>query len=140
MANTPTEYRVNIAAPHEVDRVWPLVADGMEDACRKTGGAISSSWLWGECRSGRAFLVIVHSDEIASASVWEFQDWSSGHKLKCHALYGKQMADWMPQLRPFIEELAEVGKASAVVWDGRMGWQKLFPNARVIRQTYEAQI
>jgi len=130
--------RIEVAGVQQVDGLWGLVADGMERACRKTGGDLTSDYLWTECRSGRAFLVVVVRDtDIIAASVWRFEKWTTGRKLRCLALYGRHMRDWLGAHRKMIEQMARVGGATALVTEGRAGFQRVFPEARVLRQLYE---
>ena len=134
VANT----RIELAGVHQVDAVWSAVAEGLEHACRKTGGDISADYLWGECRGGHAFLVVISRDnEILGASVWRFEKWTSGKKLRCLALYGKHICDWLEQHVEFTKAMAKAGDATALVTEGRRGFQRMFPKARVLRQLYE---
>lgn len=131
--------RVEVAGVHQVDSVWPLVADGLERACRATGGELTADYLWGECRAGRAFLLVVADIGIRAAAVLRFEQWSTGKKLRCLALYGTDMRDWLPQLTDAAKQLAKVGGATSLVSDGRKGWARLF-NGKVLRQTYEVEL
>lgn len=143
MDQTPpaADVAVGIASVPEVDRIWPSIANGLEDACRATGGDLTADYLWSECRAGHAFLVIAsRRDEMLAASVWRFEKWTSGRKLCCLALYGHDMRAWLVPHRDMILEMAKAGQATAIVTTGRKGWERLFPNATVLRQTYEATI
>lgn len=134
-------FRFSLAGCHEVDGIWPSVARGLEHACRKSGGDLTADYLWSECRSGRAFLCIVSDGPaICAASVWRFEKWSSGKKLKCLALYGQGMRGWLDGHRAFTVEMAKAGGASSIVTDGRAGWGRLYPEARILRQTYEVDV
>lgn len=133
--------QLSLAGAHEVDRVWPAVAQGIEDSCRRTGGDLTGDYLWSECRAGRAFLVVIalHS-EIIGASVWRFEKWTSGRKLRCLALYGRDIKSWLGEHQKFTENMARTGDATAIVTEGRVGWGRLFPKARVLRQLYEMEL
>ena len=136
-----TPYRVELAGAHQVDQIWKLVTDGLEHACRKTGGDMTADYLWSECRSGKAFLVIVtDAEKIAGASVWRFEAWTSGRKLRCLALYGRRAAEWLAPHELIIRDIAKAGGATALVTEGRAGWQRLYPKARVVRQLYEVEL
>jgi hypothetical protein len=128
---------VALAGAHQVDGLWSQIADGLEHACRKTGGDLTAHYLWTECRSGRAFLVVVSAETIIAASVWRFEQWTTGRKLRCLALYGVGMKDWLRPHRKLIEDLAKVGGATSLVTEGRKGFQRIFPAARVLRLLYE---
>lgn len=133
--------QLSLAGVHEVDRVWPLVSGGLENACRKTGGDLTSEYLWSECRSGRAFLVVIARDsEVIGASVWRFERWTSGRKLRCLALYGRDMKSWLPEHERLTFEMARVGGATSVVTEGRTGWKAKYPNARIVRTLLELEV
>lgn len=132
---------ISLASVPEIDRVWGHVSDGLERACQRTGGSLTAHYLWSECRSGAAFLVVITGDDgLLGASVWRFEDWSSGRKLKCLALYGRRMRDWLEQHRTFSEQMARAGGATALVTEGRLGWQRVFPKARLLSQSYEVSL
>ena len=102
---------------------------------------MTADYLWSECRSGKAFLVIVtQGKEILAASVWRFEAWSTGRKLRCLGMYGTKMKQWLEDHRAFTLSMARVGGATSLVTDGRLGWERIFPQARVLRQTYEIEI
>lgn len=140
--STPTDdYWVKLVSPHEIDAVWEFVGEGIEGACRRTGGDLTASWLWTECRSGRAYLIAVaDSEKIIGASVWQFQNWTSGVRFKCIAGYGVNLKGWMGQLRELVTRMAKAGGAKALVVEGRIGWRRVFRNARIVRQIYEESI
>ncbi|MDP3971975.1 MAG: hypothetical protein Q8P61_03580 [Candidatus Nanopelagicales bacterium] len=132
---------IELAGVHQIDGVWPQVSDGFEKACRKTGGSLDAPYLWAETRAGRAFLIVVSEDSaVIAASVWRFENWASGRKLNCLALHGRAMTEWLQQHREFVTAMAKAGGATALVADGRVGWARTFPDAKLIRQTCEIQL
>ena len=136
-----SDIRVELANCQQVDQVWPIISEGLEKACRRTGGDLTSDYLWSEARAGRAFLAIVSRDrEILAASVWRFEVWSTGRKLKCLCLYGRDMRAWLGQHRQFTTAMARAGGATAIVAEGRKGWARLFGEAKELRRTYEVEL
>lgn len=135
----------HLAQPHEVDSVWPHIADGFNEAMEKTGGDISSGYLWQQCRTGQAFLVVAAKDgQIVGASVWRPETWASGEKLRCLGLHGENATEWFAEL---IEEMRAFAKrcgAEQVVFEGREGWaaSKLLRNEkpRKLRTLYEIEV
>lgn len=109
----------------------------------KTGGDIETGDLWVQCRNGSAFLLIAHvnssMDEmtLVGASIWTRQTWQTGRKLRCLALYGTNMTGWIHDMKALAERLAKDNGCTSLVSDGRLGWTKIFPRARVLRQVYE---
>lgn len=133
--------RLDLAGAHQIDALWGKVSHGLEAACRRSGGDLTADYLWAECRSGRAFLVVVSSDTwITGASVYRFEQWTSGKVLRCLALYGTGMADWLPQLLSLLREMARAGGALRLVTEGRTGFARALPKVRVLRQVYEMDI
>lgn len=134
-------YRVESVPPHLVDQLWRHVADGLEHACRKTGGDIDAHYLWTQCRSGQATLMVIARDKkIIGASVWRIERWSSGQVCRCLCLYGKDMRGWLAEHVKKVKELAKLGHADRLVTEGRRGFERLFPQAKILRQTYEVRL
>ena len=118
----------------QVDQVWPAIAEGMVRSCKKSGGGIVAGDVWRECRSGSAFLIIAHDDrEIHGASVWYPQN----GKLRCMALFGKNMKAWIGDMHDLVKRIAKGCGATALVSEGRVGWERIFPKARKVRIYYE---
>lgn len=133
--------RVSLVACPLVDSVWPFVTYGLEHACQRGGGDLTSDYLWGLCRSGGAYLLAVaDGDQIIGASVWSFEKWTSGRKLRCLALYGERMGEWAASKEEMVRKIARDGGATALVADGRMGWKRKYPDVRVIREILEMTI
>ena len=131
-------YSVDLVPTTHVDEIWPHVADGLEFACKKTGGDITASYLWGECRGGHAYLCIVRATgRVVGASVWRFEDWTTGRKFRCLGLYGKDFAKWRDDHVKLAKRIMEQGGADSIVTAGRKGWGELFPDAKIIKTLYE---
>jgi hypothetical protein len=141
MASLRVSHRCSLVACPVVDQVWPFVTYGFQHACDKTGGGYSSEHFWSLCRSGQAYLIIVTDGEhVIGASVWQFQDWSSGKKFRCLCLYGERSEDWDDQLFQLAKQYAQQGGAKTIVWGGRPGWKRRMPTARVIQMIYEMEL
>lgn len=124
-----------------VDQVWPYLREGFQKALLRTGGDLDTASLWTQCRAGTAFLVIAHDgEEIRGASVWRQEQWQTGSKLRCLALYGAGMKDWIQDMREMAAKIAGDCGATSLVSEGRLGWQRVFPKARVLRALYEEPI
>ncbi len=134
-------YKVENVGPHLVDQIWKHVSDGIENACLKTGGSIDAHYIWTECRSGRAFLMVIVKDKtIIGASAWRIERWTTGQVCRCLVLYGKDMRGWLAQHVQKVKELAKLGHADRLVTDGRIGFQRTFPQAKILSQTYEVRL
>ncbi len=133
--------RIGIATSQEVDAIWPVFAERLQEACIRTGGDISSGDLWQMCRSGNAFLVVVFDgSQFVASLIMQFQNWSGKQVMRCLGIVGERMDEWLPMAREFIEAMAKNGGATSFVAEGREGWARIFPTARKLRVTYEVQI
>lgn len=131
---------VSLIGVSNIDALWPALREGFQRSLLKTGGDIETGELWVQCRSGAAFLLVAHDTEIRGASIWKPQTWQTGRKLRCLALYGHGMTDWIEDMKAMAASLAKDNGATALVSEGRMGWQRVFPNAKPLRILYEEQI
>lgn len=132
---------VTLVPQHMVDNIWPNVKDGFQRASDRFGGDLSVGELWQMCRGGQAFLFVVHDHQkIVAATAWRPELWGSGPKFRCLALYGVGMADWMPDLHEKVKQTATQCGATALLSEGRVGWAKVFPKAKVLRAVYEEPI
>jgi len=132
---------VSLVPVHHIDQFWPHIRDGLQRAVMKTGGDIETGDLWVQCRNGSAFLLIAHDgDKIAGASIWTRQTWQTGRVLRCLALYGTKMDGWIHEMKALAERLAKDNGCTSLVSDGRVGWKRIFPNAKVLRNLYEEKL
>lgn len=132
---------VTLVPQHLVDAVWPSVAAGFEKASQRGGGDLTVGELWQGCRQGTCFLFVVHDDNhVKAATVWKPELWTSGPKFRCMALYGHGMKEWMPALHEKVREVAIQCGATSLLSEGRVGWRKIFPKAKVLRVVYEEPI
>lgn len=126
---------VTLVPVHMVDQLWPRLAEGFHEAVMATGGDITAGDLWTTCRAGYGLLFVAHDGEaISAASIWRFETWQSGAKLRCLALYGSSMNEWIGDMHAAVK--AAAGRAD-LVSEGRVGWPKVFPNAKRLRVLYE---
>lgn len=131
---------IRLAGPADVDRAWPLIAEGLREACERTGGDISPGYLWQECRAMRCFLLVANDEAtITGASVWRPETWGGGEVLRCLAMYGRE-----DDFRDLAEAALAVMKgcgATRVMFEGRKGWarSKAFEGLRMkeVRTLYE---
>lgn len=132
---------ITLVSVDKIDHVWPHVREALEAACRRTGGDLTTATLWAGCRRSDNYLIVAHDGErIQAASVWKPENWSSGRKLRCLAVAGVGMKDWLQPMREEAAKLAKLLGATAFVADGRTGWQRTFPRARVVRVVLEEEL
>lgn len=135
--------KLAILTSAEVDRIWPIFAAGMREACDRTGGAMGPGEIWTMARSGNAYAVAgVDDGGAVFLSVWRFETWASGPVFRCLALCGSRSREWFRDLHDLAERLAADGGTSRLVAQGRPGWARLarrYLNKRVrpLFETYE---
>lgn len=129
----------------EVDTVWPYIAEGMDEACRKARSNFSSVDFYRACRLGTAFLVIVVQPDGGGwkgAAVLEIHEREEGRTLKVAALCGEDAEDWLPSLIKW--EWVRTMQIRRVVAEGRPGlarrMQKFAPSLKIVRQAFEWEI
>lgn len=127
----------SIIQTQHVDAFWPHVRDGFQKALLKTGGDLTIGTLWTQCRAGDAFLVVVHDETVKAGAIVRPELWQSGTKLRVLALYGEGMGDWFEDIMDMGRRIARDCGATAIIFEGREGWQKVFPKARKLRVLYE---
>lgn len=124
-----------------MDQLWPYLAAGFQKATDRTGGDITTGDLWQGCRRGDLFLFIAREgDEIMGASIWKPETWQSGVKFRNMGLYGRKFRLWIYPMRDRVERVAKDCGATSLLSEGRVGWAKVFPKAKVLRVLYEEQI
>lgn len=120
-----------------VDEIWQQIAPGIEQACRRCGDDVTAPYLFGECRAGRALLfAIVEGGCVNAALVCRVENWGGRRVLRILAATGRGMAEWLNAItthRLWPGHLA----CEKIVFEGRRGWERVLPEARVVRQTYE---
>lgn len=117
-----------------VDGVWPKLREGMVIACEKGRGQYDADWLFRVCRTGEAYLLIDMDEqgEVKAGLVCQVQYWRGEQKVVLLAVTGKFESG---EFRKFIRE--NIG--SKLVWEGRPGWARSIPGARVLRWVFEAE-
>lgn len=125
----------------QIDGVWPQLAEGMAESCKATGGNMTAGWLWQECRSGHAFLIIGHeADAVKVGLVVQFQTLGGEPILRGLGLCGQGFRDWAIGLADFLRQIAKSGGAQWFIDDGRPGMSRLVPGAEVVSITYRVKV
>ena len=129
-----------IIEPHNVDRLWPQLAEGFVKSCTNTNQTAGN--LWQLCRGGNAFLVVAHEDDkIHGACVVRFEPYGDRQCIRGLGLSGsKGIEHWIGTLRDKVNEMGREGGATVFVDEGRPGFAKLIKDARIVRVTFEVDI
>ena len=120
----------------QVDLAWPVIHEGIQRSCDKSGGQLSSGYLWQECRGDRAFLYIVHDEAgtIIGASVFAYRDWTSGLRYVGLALCGTNAAEWFDLLHDMVRNDAKMGGAVGLIDAARPGMDRYYRKNKAIRK------
>jgi len=133
--------QVKLLGPHEIDAIWPMISGGMQRSCDKTGGELSSGYLWQECRSGHAFLFIAWEEtELLGAAVVRFETWPNGMRLRGLGLCGRDMKRWFGLMKAEVIQRGREGGAVAWIDLGRPGLRKYLKDAKILGTLYEVAL
>jgi hypothetical protein len=124
----------------EVDQVWPAIAEGMAEACRRCGDDVTPWHLFSWVRRSDALLFVATADEqIKAALVVRPEQWGGRNILRILALTGWDIDRWLPELAAH-RDWPDALDATSVVFEGREGWKRKLPKARVVRSIYEVDM
>lgn len=122
----------------EIDRVWPALNDGMTDGCRRCGDDLTAWDLFSQCRRSDALLFVWFDNEIKAGLVVRPEQWGTEQVLRILMLTGHEIDKWLPQLEACDDWKKFVGNLP-VIFEGRLGWQRKMPKARVLRVVYKLE-
>jgi hypothetical protein len=133
--------QVSLIAVPNIDAIWPHLREGFQRFIETMDSGLSTGDLWIKCRAEGAFLIVAHdAGVIRGASIWQQETRLSGRKLRCVALFGEGMDDWIQDMRAMAKSIGRDCGANAIGGDGRFGWQGIFPNAKRLYASYEEPI
>lgn len=120
-----------------VPHVWPQLHKGMDAACRRNGCFYTASFLNAECHSGRCMLFIVADGErVLAGLVGRMEGLPDGKQIfRILALCGGAMIKVLQDKSKWPELACE-----SYVFDGGPGYERLFPDAKVLSRTYELEV
>jgi hypothetical protein len=128
---------VQVADPAMTDAIWQHIKAGMIE-CRE-GQDETAGWLWQECRSGRAFLIVAWEETtILGAAIVQFQH--EGRTLRGLGFTGVRVDEWWPQLSAKVVEIMRDGGCTRFVDGARPGMRKYYPDAKVVGTIFEVKI
>jgi hypothetical protein len=130
---------IDLVAPADVDRVWPLIRDDVANCLIKTpGGGYAAGDYWTLARSGNIFLIIAHDGaDLIASTFWRFED----DLFVCLMLAGKHFGLWARQVLEFAQAMAPNCKLVAT---GRTGFDRALKKQNIkttiVRQTYLMEV
>ncbi len=119
-----------------IDGAFQHVTQGLQKSCDRSGGDLDAAYLHRECRSGQAMLVVSSDDTIDGAVVLRFENWSGKSVLRTLALWCDGEGAW-EALNAKAHEIGKQFGAKSLIAEGRKGWERRYPNAKILRQLYE---
>lgn len=123
-----------------VDSAFDHVASGLQLSCERSGGDLTASYLFEQCRSSSALLVVAHDDTgIIGAVVLRFENWSGKSVIRTLGLWCSKKGAW-EALNKKTHEIGKLYGAKSLVAEGRKGWERRYPNAKILRQLYEVTL
>lgn len=132
---------VHIAPNHMIDGLWHKAGALLQKACDKVPSDVTVADLWQMCRSGNAYLMVaVNEEDMEMAAVFQFQRYENEMVLKCLCLGGSKREEWAEMAQEKAFEMAKDGGAKRVVYQGRKGWEKVFPGLKVVSYIYEIEV
>ena len=124
----------------QIDNVFEHIAKGLQRSCERSGGDLDPAYLHRECRSSAALLVVTSTEtEITGAVVLRFENWSGKSVLRTLALWCNGLGAW-EALNTKTHEIGRQFGAKSLIAEGRKGWERRYPNAKVLRQLYEVSL
>lgn len=128
---------IHLVPVADVDKVWPLLSEGMEQACQKARCSLTPDDIYQSCKADAQLHVAWLDEQIKAGIVTQIHERPDGRMLKVIALCGWEMHRWLPEL--YTYEWLRSEQIKHVVWEGRKGLEAI-PGARVIRQVFEMEL
>lgn len=127
-------------ATADIDAAW-VAAVPLMQRIADSAPDLSLAWLWSGLRAGALQLFLAGSAEggHAAALVCRLEDWKGGTVLRIVGAASDDRRGWFALWPDFAAEAGRMG-AARIVFDGRRGWARKIPEARILRQVYEVEL
>lgn len=114
-----------------IDGIWPSVEKFLLRSYRRTDQNIPLT-LRDDLRKGDRQLWVITLEDvtIVAAGVTSIFALRSGNALKIEHLGGGSMRQWLNTLKE-LEAFARNRGCKKLMWEGRSGWVRLFPDYKV---------
>lgn len=120
-------------------QIWPIAAPYIEKAFKRNDHMMPDALLH-ELRAGEKILWIASDGErVYGAIVTGIFQMNTGKLCKMLDCGGEEMPQWL-HLRATIEEYAKAEGCDRLLIEGRPGWQRLFPEFRLVGVILEKRI
>lgn len=132
--------KVELVPVWHIDGTFDHIAEGLQISCQRGGGEIDAPYLYRECRSAAAVLIVSRDDiRINGAAVLRFENWTGKSVLRILALWCDGEGVW-DALNTKTHEIGKTYGVTSLIAEGRKGWERRYPNARIVRQLYEVSL
>lgn len=130
-----------VAKTADIDPLWDKVYPDIVKCIARTPTFFTAADLWTMCRSGAAFLIIIHEETtILGSAIWRFED---GNYV-CLMLTGRRSDEWISILYERARYEAKRGGAKQLMASGRLGLfrklKKHLAGVRMIRITVAVEV
>lgn len=138
--------KADIVPVFEIDATFEHIAKGLERSCERSGGDLTASYLFEQCRSSAALLVVAHDDTgIIGAVVLRFENWSGKSVLRTLGLWCNGKGAYA-SLAAKKNEIGKLYGAKSMVAEARVsprgmsGYLRRHPDAKILRCLMEVEI
>jgi len=123
---------VHLVAQADIDAIWPLVYERIIQCAEEQDTDCDPADIYARCRAGTAFLIVAtNEDSVVGFSISVFEKWTRGTVFNILIMAGSRMRDWRDEMEKLGVSLAKFGGASRIAWQGRKGWERSQPKARI---------
>lgn len=123
----------------DIDAAW-ISALPLIERIVESSPDITLAWLWSGLRGGTLQLWLAGSEAgHVAAQVTRLEDWRGDPVMRIIGTASDDSKTWFPLWPAFVAEVRKMG-AVRIVFDGRKGWARKIPQARILRQVYEVTL
>lgn len=136
---------VSLVPVVNVDAIWQHVGGMVVGCLEKAPSYFTAGDVWQWCRSGQAFLFVIHDGEKPSGvAVWQFGSSDGRPAFICLVMAGEEMDAWAHTLFKEAAMIAKNGGVTLLSATGRVGLAKklkqTISGVKVTRQTYLMEV
>jgi hypothetical protein len=124
----------------DVTRAWVEVLPLMQRIA-DSAPDLTLADLWRNLRSGDDELWLVGTPETGheAAAITRLREWDGGVAAVVIGVASNDQRRWQ-QIIPEWRAALKARGADRIIIEGRKGWQRVFRDATLLRQTYEARL
>jgi len=112
---------------HDLDKVWLVVEPELEKACRRSTDGTTTQQLYEWVKNREAQLWLC-PDAVFVTRIVIYPHCKALQITSCG---GKNMKRWLPEAKTLFEAYARFHQCDRMEIIGRIGWKRVFKDARV---------